>query len=82
MNFGPLLFCFVTQLSQFKALFPYLDVVTEEENGRKKTKSQKIKPNLKGLFMYSEVPSLRSLLAKDENIKVIFIQNNLLVSFY
>jgi hypothetical protein len=30
--------------------------------------------------MYSEVPSLGSLLAKDKNIKVIFFQNNLLVS--
>ena len=31
--------------------------------------------------MYSEVASLGSLLAKDKNIKVIFIQNSLLVSF-
>jgi hypothetical protein len=30
--------------------------------------------------MYSEVPSLGSLLAKDEDIKVIFIQNCLPVS--
>jgi hypothetical protein len=30
--------------------------------------------------MNSEVPSLRSLLAKDKDIIIIFIQNNLLVS--
>ena len=31
--------------------------------------------------MDSEVPSLGSFLAKDKDIKVIFIQNSLLVSF-
>ena len=80
MDFGPLFFCFVTQQCQFKAFFPDLDIVTEEENGGEEAKSYEIKSNLKGLFVYSEVASLGSLLAKDEDIKVIFIQNNLLVS--
>ena len=39
MNFGPLIFCFLTQLIQFKPLFPHLDIVTEEENGGKEAKS-------------------------------------------
>jgi hypothetical protein len=77
MNFGPLLFCFVTQLSQFEPFFPHLDIVTEEENGGEETKTEKVKPNLKRLFVYSEVTSFGSLLAKDKNIEVIFFQNNL-----
>jgi hypothetical protein len=32
-------------------------------------------------LVYSEVASLGSFLAKDKNIKVVFIQNSLLVSF-
>jgi hypothetical protein len=39
MNFGPLLFPFMTQLGQFKSLFPHLDIVTEEENGGKETET-------------------------------------------
>jgi hypothetical protein len=70
----------VTQLIQFKAFFPDLDIVTEEENGGEEAKSQEIKSNLKAFLVDSEVASFGSLLAKDKDIKVIFIQNNLLVS--
>jgi hypothetical protein len=79
MNLGPLLLCLLTQLAQFKAFFSDLNIVTKEENRRKEGKGQKIKSNLKGLFMYPQVPSLGSFLAKDKDIKVIFIQNRLLV---
>ncbi len=80
MNLGPLLLCLLTQLAQFKAFFSDLNIVTKEENRRKEGKGQKIKSNLKGLFMYPEMPCLGSLLAKDEDTKVIFIQKSLLVS--
>jgi len=76
MNFRSLLLCFQLQVIQFKGFFPNLNVITKEEDGRKKTKGQKIKSNFKGLFMYPEVTGPRSLLAKDKDIKVIFIQNN------
>ena len=79
MDFGSLLLSFLPQLIQFKGFFSNLNVVTKEENGGEEAKTRKIKSNLKGLFMYPQVPSLGSLLAKDKDIKVIFIQNNLLV---
>lgn len=79
MNFGSLLLSFLAQLIQFKGFFPDLNVITKEEDGGKKAKTRKIKYNLKGLFMYPEVPGLGSLLAKDKNIKIIFFQNNPLV---
>lgn len=79
MNFRSLLLCFEPQLIQFKSFFPNLNVITKEENGGKKTKGQKIKSDFKSLFMYPEVTGLRSLLAKDKYVKVIFIQNNLLI---
>jgi len=50
MNLGPLFLGFVSQLRQFKALLPHLDVVTEEENGEEKAKSQEIKSNFERLF--------------------------------
>ena len=81
MNFGSLLLSFLAQLIQFKGFFFDLNVITKEEDGGKKAKTRKIKYNLKGLFMYPEMPSLGSFLAKDKDIKVIFIQNNLLVPF-
>ena len=77
MNLGPLFLCFLTQLTQFKALFPDLNIVTKEENRRKKAEGCKIKSNLEGLLMYPQVPCLGRLLAKDKDVKVIFIQNNL-----
>ena len=46
----------------------------------RRPKAKEIKSNLKGLFMYPQVSGLGSLVAKDKNIKVFFIQNNLLVS--
>jgi hypothetical protein len=79
MNFRSLLLSFLPQLIQFKGFFPNLNVVTKEENGGEEAKTRKIKSNLKGLFMYPQVPSLGSFLAKDKDIKVIFIQNRLLV---
>ena len=80
MDLRPLVLRFLTQLTQFKTLFPDLNIVTKEENGGKKAKGCKIKSNLEGLFMYPQVPCLGGLLAKDKNIKIIFIQNNLPVS--
>ena len=79
MDFGSLLLSFLPQLIQFKGFFSNLNVVTKEENGGEEEKTRKIKSNLKGLFMYPQVPCLGSLLAKDKDIKVIFIQNRLLV---
>jgi len=76
MDLGPLGLRLLTQLAQFKRFFSDLNIVTKEENGAKESKGSKIKSNLKGLFMYSEVPGLGSLLAKDKNIKIIFIQDN------
>ena len=39
MDFRSLIFRFLTQLAKFKAFFPYLDIVAEEENGGEKAKS-------------------------------------------
>jgi hypothetical protein len=80
MDLGPLLLGFIPQLSQFETFFPDLDVVTEEEDSEQNAKSQEVKSDLEGLLVYSEVSSFGSLLAKDEDIKIVFIQNNLLVS--
>ena len=51
-----------------------MNIVTKEEDGGKKSKGCEIKSNPKGLLMYSEVPGLPSLVAKDKDAKVIFIQ--------
>jgi hypothetical protein len=54
-----------------------LNIVTKEEYGGKESEGCKIKSYPEGLLMYSEVPGLGSLLAKDKDAEVIFIQNNL-----
>ena len=74
MNLGLLFLCLLTQLAQFKAFSSDLNIVTKEENRREEGKGQEIKSNLEGLFVYPEMPCLGSLLAKDKDIKVIFIQ--------
>lgn len=77
MNLGSLLLSFLAQLIQFKGFFSDLNIVTKEENRGKETKARKIKCDLKGFFMYPQVPGLGGLLAEDKNIKIIFFQNNL-----
>jgi hypothetical protein len=63
-------------LTQLKGFFSNLNIVTKEENSGKEAKSQKIKCNLKALFMYPQMPGFGSLLTKDQYIKVVFLQNN------
>ncbi len=79
MNFGSLLLGFGSKLRQFKPFLPHLDVVTEEENSEEKAKSKEIKSNFERLFMYSKMAGLGRFLAKDKDIKKVFIQNKLLV---
>ena len=54
-----------------------MNIVTKEEYGGEEAEGYEIKSNPKGLLMYSEMPGLGSLLAKDKDTDVIFIQNNL-----
>jgi hypothetical protein len=53
-----------------------LNIVTKEEYGGKESEGCEIKSNPEGFLMYSEVPGLGRLLAKDKDTKIIFIQNN------
>ena len=64
-------------MTKFKRFFSDLNIVTKEEYGGKEAEGGEIKSNPEGLFMYSEVPGLGSLLAKDKDTDIIFIQNNL-----
>ena len=51
-----------------------MNVITKEEYGGKESEGCEIKSNPESLLMYSEVPGLGGLLAKDKDAKKIFIQ--------
>lgn len=63
----------VPQLIQEKGFLPDLDVVAEEECDRELKKDEEISSQSKTLFSYPQSPDAEGGMAKDENIRIIFI---------
>jgi len=73
MNLGPLDLSLLTESAELKSLLPDLDIVAEEERRRKNGEGQQVKSHLQSLFVDLQVPHLGGLMAKDEDIKILFI---------
>jgi len=68
------------KLIEFKVLLLDLNIIAEEKDGEEKGNREKVAYCFKSLFGYSELPGLSSLMRKDKDTEVLFVQGNPLVS--
>ena len=73
MNLRLLNLGLLTQSAELKGLLSDLDVVAEEERGRKNGEGQQVKSHFQSLFVDLQMPHVGGLMAKDQDIEILFI---------